>query len=329
MKAILQTHFGDATTLYIGKTPTPTINNEDEILVKIHCTALNRADILQRAGKYHPPKGESSILGLEMAGEIVATGKNVTNLHVGNRVAGLLGSGGYAEYVIVHRDMVFKIPDYLSYAQAAAIPEVFMTAYDALVHQLNFQKNENILIHAGASGVGTAAIQLSKLFGAKTMFVTASKTKHAVCLGLGADLVIDYKKEDFEKVIHEETNGKGVDVIIDFLAASYFQQNINSLSMDGRMVTLAMLGGYKVKEVNLVPILKKRLTIKGATLRNRSFEYKMNLTKKMEALLPYFKNGQLKPVIDKVYDWTDVRFAHEYMESNQNIGKIVLRIENS
>jgi putative PIG3 family NAD(P)H quinone oxidoreductase len=325
MKAILQTHYGNAETLYVGNVSSPIIT-ERQVLVKTHATALNRADILQREGKYFPPKGESEILGLEMSGEIIDIGKNVNNLKIGQRVAGLLGGGGYAEYIAIDADMVFEIPDYLSYTQAAAIPEVFMTAYDALFTQLNFQKGEHILIHAGASGVGTAAIQLAKLFGATTIFVTASESKYSVCLDLGADVAIDYKKEDFEKIILEETNGNGVNTIIDFLAASYFQQNINCLSMDGRMVILAMLGGYKMRETNIIPILKNRLTIKGATLRNRDLNYKINLTKKIKTVLPFFENGQLKPVVDTVYNWTDVKAAHEWMESNQNIGKIILEI---
>jgi tumor protein p53-inducible protein 3 len=325
MKAILQKHFGNAETLYIGEALMP-FTSENEVLVRVQCTALNRADILQREGKYYPPKGESEILGLEMAGEIVEIGKNVKNLKVGQRVAGLLGGGGYAEYVVTSADMVFQIPDDLSYAEAVAIPEVFMTAYDALVHQINFQKGESILIHAGASGVGTAAIQLAKLFGASQIFVTASQNKLAVCSDLGADVVIDYRNEDFEKIIMEKTGGKGVHAIIDFLAAAYFQKNINSLSMDGRLVILAMLGGYKMAATNLIPILKKRLTIKGATLRNRDLDYKINLNQKIKTLLPYFENGDLKPVIDKIYDWTDVKIAHERMENNQNIGKIILKI---
>lgn len=325
MRAILQKHFGNAETLYIGETTRPSIN-ENDVLIKVRCTALNRADILQREGKYLPPKGESEILGLEMAGEIVEIGKNVKNLKVGQRVAGLLGGGGYAEYVATPAEMVFQIPDGFSYAEAVAIPEVFMTAYDALVHQLDFQKGENILIHAGASGVGTAAIQLAKWLGAKTIFVTASKSKHSVCLDLGADVIIDYQNEDFEKIIMEKTSGSGVNAIIDFLAAAYFQKNINSLSIDGRLVILAMLGGYKMTAMNLIPILKNRLTIKGATLRNRDLDYKINLNQKIIALLPYFKNGVLKPVIDKIYDWQDVKAAHEYMERNQNIGKIILKI---
>jgi len=327
MKAILQNNYGSAKTLYIGVVNQPIIT-EYQVLVKIHSTALNRADILQREGKYHPPKGESEILGLEMVGEIVEIGKNVKNLKIGQRVAGLLGGGGYAEYAAIHSDMVFQIPDYLSFVEAAAIPEVFMTAYDALFAQLNFQKGEAILVHAGASGVGTAAIQLAKLFGASSIFVTASKNKHSICSDLGADVTIDYKNEDFEKIILEKTNGKGVNTIIDFLAAAYFQQNINCLSMDGRAVILGMLGGYKMKETNLIPILKKRLTIKGATLRNRDLHYKINLIKRVGELLPHFKSGELKPVIDTVYNWKDVTAAHERMEKNQNIGKIILEIND-
>lgn len=328
MIAILQKEIGGAETLHIGQTETPSAPKDDEILVKVHTTALNRADILQREGKYPPPKGESDILGLEFAGEIVAIGDRVEELKVGDRVAGLVGGGSYAEFLKTHEQQVFKIPDELSFVQAAAIPEVFITADYCLTVLSIVDEDSKVLIHAGASGVGTAAIQLAKLYEAPTIFATASERKHPACLSLGADMAIDYKKEDFVKRIKEETNGEGVDVILDFVGADYFQKNLSCLAVDGQMVMLAFLGGFKVPNVNLLPIVAKRLMISGVTIRNQNRFFKEARTDKLKELLPHFVSGELKPVIDTVYDWTEVRQAHEYMESNQNIGKIILKVRD-
>ena len=328
MRAVLQTEFGGAETLYIGETETLSVPENDEILVRVHATALNRADILQRKGKYPPPKGESSILGLEFAGEVVAIGDRVEELKVGDRVAGLIGGGGYAEFVKTHELQVFKIPDELSFVQAAAIPEVFITADYCLTVLSIVDEDSKVLIHAGASGVGTAAIQLAKLYEAQTVFVTASKAKHEVCQSLGADVAIDYKKDDFVERIKELTNGEGVDMILDFVGADYFQRNLECLAVDGQMVMLAFLGGFKVPNANLIPIISKRLMISGVTIRNQSRFFKEARTEKLKELLPYFITGELKPVIDSVYDWTAVRQAHQHMENNQNIGKIILKIQD-
>lgn len=326
MKAVLQTQIGGAETLYIGETETLSKPENDEILVKVHATALNRADILQREGKYPAPEGESSILGLEFAGEIVAIGNQVEDLSVGDRVAGLVGGGSYAEFVKTYEQQVFKIPDELSFIQAAAIPEVFITADYCLTVLSIVDEDSKVLIHAGASGVGTAAIQLAKLYEAATIFVTASQPKHEACLSLGADIAIDYKKENFVQRIKEATNDEGVDMILDFVGADYFQKNLDCLAVDGQMVMLAFLGGFKVPNANLIPIISKRLMISGVTIRNQNRFFKEARTDKLKALLEFFVTGELKPVIDSVYDWTEVQQAHQYMESNQNIGKIILKI---
>lgn len=328
MRAILQKEIGGAETLYIGQTETPSAPENDEILVKVHATALNRADILQREGKYPPPKGESSILGLEFAGEIVAVGNQVETLRVGDRVAGLVGGGSYAEFVKTNELQVFKIPDELSFVQAAAIPEVFITADYCLTVLSVIDEDSKVLIHAGASGVGTAAIQLAKLYEVEAIYVTASKHKHEACLALGADFAIDYKHEDFVAYIKQMTNGYGVDMILDFVGADYFQRNLNCLAVDGQMVMLAFLGGFKVPNANLIPIISKRLMISGVTIRNQSRYFKEARIAKLKELLDHFVDGELKPVIDSVYDWTEVQEAHRYMENNQNIGKIVLKIRD-
>lgn len=324
MKAILFNEFGAADQLYLGHTEPPSITSE-EVLVKVHATALNRADLLQRQGLYPPPKGESEILGLEMAGSIDSIGSEVSNWKKGDRVFALLAGGGYAEYVKVHQDMLIPLPSNLSFTQGAAIAEAFLTAWQALSWLSKLNNGETILIHAGASGVGSAAIQIAKVLGTKVV-VTASKAKHDFCKTLGADLCIDYRQEDFSKTLKEHYP-KGADVLIDFIGASYFHKNIDSLALDGRMVHLGFLGGTKVEEVNLMNILLKRLRLMGSTLRARSLDYKIKLTRDFEeALLGKFENGSIHPIVDEVFDWKEVTKAHQYMEANKNKGKIILEV---
>jgi len=325
MKAVLLTTFGPPENLYIGDWEIPQAK-ASEVLVKVKATALNRADTLQRRGVYPPPPGDSPILGLEVAGEIAELGTAVKNWKVGDRVCGLLGGGGYAQYATMPADMLLPIPANLNFEEAAAIPEVFLTTYQAMVWIAQLQKGESILIHAGASGVGTAAIQMAKSIGA-TVYVTASKSKHATCLALGATKAIDYKTEDFKQQILDFTNKKGVDVIIDFIAAPYLQKNINSLALDGRMVLLALMGGIKVPDLNVANLLVKRLQITGSTLRSRPLPYKIRLSQALKAYAwPLFEQQTLRPIIDSVFDWKEVVKAHNRMEQNLNIGKIILKV---
>ena len=324
MKAILLKNFGGVEELFIGGMPMPEITKQ-EVLVKVLATALNRADILQRKGLYPPPPGESEIIGLEMAGEVVACGEEVGRWKKGDRVFALLAGGGYAEYVKVHKDMLMSIPENLGYQEAAGIAEAFLTAWQAVVWLADLQAGETILIHAGASGVGTAAIQVAKNLGAE-IIVTASSTKHGICQELGAAYCIDYKSQDFSELVFQK-NKNGVDVILDFIGAPYFSKNLKTLSLEGRMVMLGFLGGTKMEGLDLHPILFKRLTIMGSTLRSRSLEYKIRLTKDFEKhALPLFGTKKLKPIIDSVFDWKDVQKAHAYMESNKNGGKVILRV---
>ncbi|MEZ4934967.1 MAG: NAD(P)H-quinone oxidoreductase [Saprospiraceae bacterium] len=324
MKAILQNNFGSVEELYLGEATMPTIT-EDEVLVKVRATALNRADLLQRKGLYPPPPGESEIIGLEMSGEVSAIGAKVEEWEVGDRVFALLAGGGYAEYVKVHKRMLMKIPGSMGFEEAAAVAEAFLTAWQALVWLAGIQTGETILIHAGASGVGTAAIQIAKAKGAKIV-VTASKGKHELCKNLGADHCIDYRAKNFaEEIFH--FNKRGADVLIDFMGASYFENNIKALAMDGRMVMLGFLGGTKIESLDMGPVLFKRLKIMGSTLRARSLEYKARLTNDfVKHGLSLLATGVIKPVIDSVFDWRDVKQAHTYMEGNKNKGKVILRI---
>lgn len=327
MKAVLVEKAGGPENMRIGNYPNPEPQAQ-EILVRVAATALNRADTLQRQGKYPPPFGASPILGLEIAGEVVELGSKVTQWQLGDKVFGLVPGGAYAEYAVIHENMAMLIPERLSFREAAAIPEVFLTAYQSLVWLGNIQAGEQVLIHAAASGVGTAAIQLARELGAGKVLATASGNKHRICYDLGADKVIDYQHEDFAEVIQAYTQNQGVDIILDFIAAPYFQKNIQSLNRDGRLIILALMGGTQLADFNLAPLLLKRLQVIGSTLRSRSLEYQIRLTKELEKfILPKLQEGRIKPIIDSVYPWTQVSEAHAYMENNRNLGKIILEID--
>jgi tumor protein p53-inducible protein 3 len=325
MRAVLVSQEGDPEHMTIGEVPTPS-PGADEVRVRVHATALNRADTFQRRGHYPPPDGASSILGLEMAGVVEETGDGVIDWHEGDRVFSLLAGGGYAEQVVVHKDLLMAVPPGLSMREAAAIPEVFLTAYQALHWLGGLQSDHRVLIHAGASGVGTAAIQLAKDAGAHP-YITASAPKHDVCRDLGAEATIDYESEDFAARVDALTDGEGVHIVIDFIGAPYFHQNVASLAMDGRIVQLATLGGSTVEEVSLRDLMAKRVHLLTSTLRNRSLDYKIQLTQEFASdVLPEFMDGQIQPVIDSTYDWTEVADAHRRMENNENAGKIVLQV---
>ncbi|WP_114778323.1 NAD(P)H-quinone oxidoreductase [Botryobacter ruber] len=325
MKAILVKAPGGPEQLHLGEYPKPE-PQANELLVKVHATALNRADTLQRQGKYPPPAGASPLLGLELAGVVEAVGADCTRYKPGDKVFGLLPGGGYTAYAVIDEAMAMPVPENLSMEEAAAIPEVFLTAFQALVWLGRLQAGERVLIHAGASGVGTAAIQLARETGAEVV-VTASAEKHTTCLRLGAAKAIDYKHESFKEEVMRYTNNEGVDVIVDFIAGPYFNDNLDCLRTDGRLVLLATLGGGKVADFDLRKLLAKRLQVTGSTLRSRSRDYQVKLTQELSAFaLGRFVSGKLKPVIDSVFDWQEVAEAHRYMEANKNTGKIVLRV---
>ena len=325
MKALLVDQSSEKPIMKMGNYSDPE-PGEHELFVKIKSTALNRADLLQKKGRYPVPEGESPILGLEMSGVVESVGRSVKKFEEGDRVFGLLGGGGYAEYCTIHEDMALTIPEGLSFEEAAAIPEVFLTAYQALIWLGELKQEEAVLIHAGASGVGTAAIQLAKKLKSAQISVTAgSREKLDLCRSLGASLQVNYKEQDFAEKIRESWGESSVNLIIDFVGSPYWGKNINSLAIDGRLVYLSMLGGAKVEEMNLVPILRKRLTIRGSTLRNRSLEYKKQLTREFwNNTSELFEKEMLAPVISAIFDWRDVEKAHQMMSNNKNAGKIVL-----
>lgn len=327
MLAVTQKEYGGPEVLSLSSVA-DIIPAEDEVLVEVYATALNRADILQRKGKYPPPKGASAVLGLEIAGVVIAIGKKVKEWQPGDRVFGLVPGGGYATHAVIHKNMAMRIPASLSMIEAAAIPEVFLTAFQALFWLADIQEGEKVLIHAGASGVGTAAIQLAKTKNA-AILVTASTPKHTTCLNLGAHQAFDYTLGPFAPWVMAHTDNKGVDIIVDFIGDAYFPQNIDCLGTDGRLIQLALMGGANAAPLNLGLILRKRLRIIGSTLRNRDLGYQIKLTNALEHYaMPLFQSKAVKPIVGKVFDLKEVQEAHRFMESNKNEGKIVLKVKD-
>lgn len=323
MKAILFDSAGSADVLYFGDVPEPT-PADDELLVKVHTCALNRADILQRLGGYNPPPGASPILGMELAGEVV---KSAGSWQIGDRVMAVVTGGAYAEYAVVPAGMAIQIPDNLTYEQATCIPEAFLTAYLNLFKLGNFQSGESVLIHAGASGVGTAAIQLARIGHASHIFTTASSDdKLATCRELGATGLINYKTQNFADVIKSETDGRGVDVILDFIGAAYWNDNLKAIARYGRLAIIGLLGGVR-GELEIGSILGKSLTVTGTTLRPMPLPRKSALAAEFaEYALDHFARGELVPVLDTVFPLQEAADAHKMMESNANTGKIVLKV---
>lgn len=323
MIAVRQHGAGGAEQLFLGLAEEPSPGPE-ELLVRVMVTALNRADVLQREGKYPPPAGASSILGLELAGIIVKKGAQVTGWELGDRVFGLVPGGAYAEKAVIHQSMAIRMPDRMTFEECAAIPEVFLTAYQALRWLADLQKGEKVLLHAGASGVGTAAIQLAREMAAEVL-VSASAGKHDKCLSLGAAAAFDYRDENFWDEVGKFSGG--VDVIVDPIGGGYFAQNLKLLKPDGRLVMLAVMGGVNSEAVNVGQIVFKRLRILGTTLRSRTLTYQIGLTKSFWQFAgERFISGALVPVIDRVFDWEEVAAAHRYLESNRNTGKVLLKI---
>lgn len=324
MKATLIAGDGSG-SLSWGDAPAPTAGPHD-VVVDVHATAVNRADLLQRRGFYPPPPGESEILGLEAAGVVASIGAKVTRVKVGDRVCCLLAGGGYAEQVVVNEVMALPIPDGLDFVQAAAIPEAFYTAFVNIVQEASLAAGERVLIHAGASGVGTAAIQLVKARGAVAYVTAGSDEKLARCKALGADAGINYKTESFADRIADLTAKKGVDIILDCVGGSYLESNVASLRSQGRLVIIGLMGGTKA-DLNLGLLVSRRLRVIGSVLRPRSLAEKTAITDAFRAeVLPLFASGKLKPIVDAVYPIADAAAAHDYVAANRNFGKVVLTI---
>ena len=322
MKAILFDKYGDSSVLYIGEAPKPIID-DNEVLIKVAAAGVNRPDILQRQGGYPPPKGASEILGLEVSGKIVEIGKNIDLDFKGKEVCALVTGGGYAEYVKTTLATVLPVPKGLNVVDAAAIPETFFTVWTNLFNSGSLKKNETLLIHGGASGIGITAALIAKAMGIKFLTTVGSVKKKKFMEQLGSTLTINYQNEDFEEVIKKEL--KGVDVILDIVGGEYFQKNINILNKFGRLINIAYLQGPIVK-ANLLPIMLKRLIVTGSTLRIRSDEEKQNIRDSIKThIWPLFENETINMIIDKKFSFNDVKKAHEYMENNKNIGKLLLK----
>ena len=300
----------------------------DDCLVKVRAIGVNRADLLQRAGKYAAPAGESSILGLEVAGDIVKCGAAVDNWQINDKVFGLVPGGGYAEYVKVKAEHLIRLPEYFTYQQGAASAEIFLTAYQSLFTIAKLPAKSKVLIHAGASGVGSAAIQLAKARQCYVVATVGRADKAEACLALGADHVLNYHETDFE--LWSKTHVKeGYQVILDVVGGDYINKNVNISALDGHIVLLSILGGRYCSSLDLAKLLAKRITITASTLRNRSDAYKTNLIKKVIAeFSDDFNQKKIAPIIDTVFTWQEAELAHNYMKKNENIGKLVLLLDN-
>jgi len=313
-------------------TVTKPIPASGQALVKVHAFGLNRMDLLQREGKYPVPPQAGPILGVEFSGTIESFGDVDVNdqggFNKGDSVFGLAYGGAYAEYIVVSTRMLLHKPDFLSWEEAAGIPEVFLTATQAL-HLIGvFEQGKTVLWHAGASAVSIAGIQMAKIAGASAIYVTAgSKDKIDFCVnGLGATAGFNYKSQDWSKEILEATDGKGVDLIIDFIGGPYFQGNLNAAAMDGVIVSLGMMGGPKCEKIDLRALINKRIRFQGSTLRSRDLNYQAKLRDSLQENMEAFRTGKLKAFVERIFDWRDVVKAHELMESNRTRGKIVCTI---
>lgn len=326
MKAITLAGFGGPEVMTLGEAAKPT-PGPDDLMVRVRVSALNRADTLQRRGLYPSPPGDSEILGLELAGEVVEWGANVNGFTEGQKVFGLVGGGGYAEYALLDSQMAMTIPDGWSFEEAAAVPEVFFTANETVFVLGGLQAGETLLVHAGGSGVGTAAIQMASQIGATVYFTAGSREKIDRALALGAQAGIDYKTQDFVEEIDKLTQGEGVDVVEDFLGASYLAKNMEVLKITGRLVIVATMGGMKT-EIDLNLLMRKRLAIFGSVMRSRPLQEKREITNRFrERWLPMLIEGKIKPIIDSTFPLNQAREAHERMESNLNFGKILLQVD--
>jgi len=300
----------------------------DEVLIRVQAAGVNRPDVLQRKGLYPPPPGASPIIGLEVAGVVVAVGPDVTGFAVGGPVCGLANGGGYAEYCAVPATQCLPWPRGYDAVRAAALPETFFTVWANLFLHGRFSRGETVLIHGGTSGIGVTAIQLAREFGATAVYATAgSEEKCAACLRLGATAAINYRNEDFAERIACLTKGRGVDVVIDIVGAPYFQRNMDSLAFDGRLVEVATQFGTRVENFDLLQVMRKRLTVTGSTMRPRTTAQKAAIAAELRRQVwPVLDAGRIAPVIHAVFPLEQAAEAHRVMESSTHIGKLMLTV---
>jgi NADPH:quinone reductase len=322
MKSVHYETPGGIENLSIIDTDIP-VPNEDEVLIRVQAAGVNRPDILQRQGLYPPPANASPILGLEVAGEVVVCGKQARNLQVGDKVCALLNGGGYAEYAVAPQSQCIPIPKKFSYEQAAALPETFFTVWHNLFQRAKLIAGETILIHNAASGIGTTAIQLASILGVKVYATASTPEKCDAISRLGAEAIC-YKQEDFVAAIKQKTHGQGVNVILDIVGGDNVQKNFSAASVEGRIVNIAFLKGSKIT-IDLMPVMLKRLTLTGSTLRSQSTSAKAKIADELlQQVWPLLNQEKIKPVIDSIFSLSDVAKAHQRMESNLHVGKIIL-----
>ncbi|NUN05218.1 MAG: NAD(P)H-quinone oxidoreductase [Bdellovibrio sp.] len=325
MKYVAMNGVGGPEVLSVQETPIPQVS-AGEVLIKVYAAGVNRPDCAQRQGTYPPPPGASPILGLEVAGEIVECGTHVKRWKVGDKVCALVPGGGYAEYALAPEGHCLSIPAGYDMIHAAALPETFFTVWTNVFESGHLQKGESILVHGGAGGIGTTAIQLAHARGAKVFTTVGKEEAREACLKMGADRVILYKSEDFVQVIKEETAGLGVNVVLDMIGGDYFPRNVEALAAQGRLVQIATMQGANVS-LDLRKMMQKRLTLTGSTLRPRSIEEKTKIAKALEEnIWPLLNSGAVKPVIYKELLLHQAQEAHALMESSAHTGKIVLKV---
>jgi len=314
---------GGPDVLVINDGPAPSIG-DDDVLIKVSAAGVNGPDIMQRKGLYPPPPGASPVLGLEVAGEITETGSRVTSWQQGDLVCALVPGGGYAEYVKTKAAHCLPIPRGLDLTEAASLPETYFTVWSNLFDRAHLKAGESLLVHGGSGGIGVTTIQIARSKGV-TVFATAgSQEKCQACVDLGADAAINYREEDFIEKIKELTQGKGVDVILDMVGGDYINRNLKVLALEGRLVTIAFSAGHKA-DINIAPLMIKRLTWTGSTLRPQSDEAKASIAESLKKnIWPLIEDGTIRPVIYKTYPMSEVGQAHRLMESSRHIGKILL-----
>ena len=319
---------GGPEVLQLGTALVPQLR-PDDVLIRVAYAGVNRPDCLQRAGAYPPPKGASPLLGLEVAGEVVAVGADVPSEMIGQRVAALTPGGGYAEYCAAPWQHCLMVGDTMPLAQAAAIPETLFTVWHNLFERGMAGDGERVLVHGGTSGIGTMAILLAKAFGIEVIVTCGDEAKCAAARGIGADLAINYRETDFVEAVAAHTGGKGVNVVLDMVSGDYVPRNLKCLAEDGRHVTIAVLGGARA-ELNMAQVMMRRLTLTGSTLRPRSDAFKAALADEVaSAAWPLFTSGELAPVMDTTFPLAEAAAAHARMEAGEHVGKIVLEVAKS
>ncbi len=325
MTAIAITEPGGPDVLKAQDAPVPT-PGPGQLLVRVAYAGVNRPDVAQRNGSYPPPPGASELPGLEISGEIVATGPDTQRFKVGDSVCALTSGGGYAEYCLTDEPATLPVPEGLTLEEAAALPETFFTVWHNVFERGTLKSGDWLLVHGGSSGIGTTAIQLGVAFGAKVLATAGSTDKCTACEELGAARAINYRDEDFVAITKDITDGHGADVILDMVGGSYIDRNFSAAAADGHIVQIAFLEGAKA-EVNFVRLMLKRLTYTGSTLRPRTVEVKGGIARALEEhVWPLIEAGKVKPVLDKTHDLKDAAGAHAYMEAGAHIGKIMLRV---